>query len=296
MDTRLLRTFLTLARTGSFTAAAAELHLAQSTVTVQIRALERELRTQLFDRLPAGTVLTDSGQRLREPAEAMLDAEASLRVLASGTNGPADGLVTIGATESLCAYRMPALIGELRRTQPLIQLRLLPATTASAIGHLGARTLDIALVLEPELAHADLAITRIGHEPLTIVAGPGHPLAGTPATWQQLAAERFFLLEDGCSHSDELARRLCSVPGARPDITRFASIEAVRSCVAAGLGLAQLPASAVTEHLATGRLAKVSGPPRPAMPVLLLRHRRRWQAPPVKAVIAELTHGTAFRP
>ncbi|MGO4750338.1 LysR family transcriptional regulator, partial [Streptomyces sp. 2MCAF27] len=66
MDTRLLRTFVSLARTGSFTAAATELHLAQSTVTVQIRSLERELGTRLFDRLPAGTTPTPSGRRLLE--------------------------------------------------------------------------------------------------------------------------------------------------------------------------------------------------------------------------------------
>ena len=57
VDTRLLNTFTTLARTGSFTAAAAELHLAQSTVTVHIRSLEREFGTRLFDRLPTGALL-----------------------------------------------------------------------------------------------------------------------------------------------------------------------------------------------------------------------------------------------
>lgn len=54
MDTRLLTTFTVLARTGGFTAAAAELHLAQSTVTVHIRTLERDLGVRLFDRLPTG--------------------------------------------------------------------------------------------------------------------------------------------------------------------------------------------------------------------------------------------------
>ena len=52
MDTRLLRTFAALARTGNFTATAAELHLAQSTVTVHVRTLEKDLGTRLFDRLP----------------------------------------------------------------------------------------------------------------------------------------------------------------------------------------------------------------------------------------------------
>lgn len=61
MDTRLLTTFTVLARTGGFTAAAAELHLAQSTVTVHIRTLERDLGVRLFDRLPTGALLTDAG-------------------------------------------------------------------------------------------------------------------------------------------------------------------------------------------------------------------------------------------
>src|ERR1700710_1342404 len=79
VDTRLISTFVTLARTGSFTAAGAELHLAQSTVTAHVQALERELGVRLFDRLPSGAVLTEAGRRTWELANGVLDAEATLR-------------------------------------------------------------------------------------------------------------------------------------------------------------------------------------------------------------------------
>jgi DNA-binding transcriptional LysR family regulator len=85
VDTRLLNTFTTLARTGSFTTTAAELHLAQSTVTVHIRTLERELGTRLFDRLPTGTLLTEYGRGLLERAEDVLDAVARLKPTAART-------------------------------------------------------------------------------------------------------------------------------------------------------------------------------------------------------------------
>jgi DNA-binding transcriptional LysR family regulator len=79
MDTRLLRTLLVLARTGNFTATAAELHLVQSTVTSQVKALEHHLGARLFDRLPGGTRLTSAGVRAVEHARDVLAAEQRLR-------------------------------------------------------------------------------------------------------------------------------------------------------------------------------------------------------------------------
>src|SRR5690242_19885112 len=76
MDTRLLRTFTTVARTENLTAAAEDLHLVQSTVTAQVQALEKELDVRLFDRLPRGVVLTGAGREVLAQAEAVLEAEA----------------------------------------------------------------------------------------------------------------------------------------------------------------------------------------------------------------------------
>ncbi|MGW7486170.1 LysR family transcriptional regulator [Streptomyces sp. NPDC054786] len=294
MDTRLLRTFVTLARAGSFTATARALHLAQSTVTVQIRTLERELGTPLFDRMPSGTVPTRAGLRLLEEAEAVLDAVARLRATAAAgqhdmADGTTEGQVAVGAGDSLCSSRLPGVIASLRRTHPRLDVQLHAVSTATAVDGLRTGRLDIALLLEPEVGESDLLARRIADEPLTYVAAPGHPLAGRAAGWDELAGECFFVHEEGCSYSDRLVRTLLGLPGAHPRITRFGSIDAARSCVAAGLGLTLLPRVTVEHHLHEGRLTAVDGPEAQPVPVQLVRHRRRWFAPGAQIVAEELT-------
>lgn len=299
MDTRLLYTFTTLARTGSFTAAAAELHLAQSTVTVHIRTLERELGTRLFDRLPTGTLLTESGRRALEAAEEVLDAVARLRAgggPGDGREGGGDGVVRgrvrVGTPESLCATRLPGVVAALRADHPEVDVELYAAGTAECVEGLRSGRLDLALVLEGEegLPFSDVVAEPVAGEALVLVCAPRHPLAARKraVTWAELAAESFFLLEEGCSYSDALERRLLAVPDARPRLTRFGSVDAARACVAAGLGLTLLPLTTVAEQLREGRLARVRGPRFDDVPVRLARHRKRWTGPAAEAFAREL--------
>lgn len=289
MDTRLLQTFTTLARTGSFTAAAAELHLAQSTVTVHVRSLERELGTRLFDRLPTGATLTESGRQLLAEAEEVLDAVARLRARCAGA-GAVRGRVLVGTPESLCSTRLPGVLAAMRTSHPEVDVGLYAAGTAECVEGLRSGRLDLALLLEREAGFPDVTTEPVAHEPLTLVCAPHHPLAARarPATWADLATESFFLLEQGCAYSDELERRLLAEPGADPRLTRFGSVDAARSCVAAGLGLALLPLTTVGEQVRQGRLARVRGPRFADVPVLLARHRRRWAAPAAQAFAREL--------
>ncbi|MEU6348170.1 LysR family transcriptional regulator [Streptomyces sp. NPDC047072] len=294
MDTRLLHTFTALARTGSFTATAAELHLAQSTVTVHIRTLEKELGARLFDRLPTGALLTEHGRGLLERAEDVLDAVARLKAMkAMNADGDeeARGPVTIGAPESLCSTRVPGVIAALRTSHPGVEVRLYAAGTAECVEGLRSGRLDLALLLEEDADFPDVTTEPVTTEPLALVCAPGHPLAtreGT-VTWADLAAESFFLLEQGCSYSDRLERRLLAVPDARPRLTRFGSVDAARSCVAAGLGLTLLPLTTVEDHLRQGRLVRVDGPRLADVPVRLARHRRRWTGPAARAFAQEFT-------
>lgn len=289
MDTRLLRTFVTLARTTSFTATAAELQFAQSTVTVQIRTLEKALGVRLFDRLARGAVLTEIGQRLLDSAEAVLEAESRLLATAA-EDGPIVGRVAVGAGETLCSAHLPSVIAALRHTHPDVDVHLQPSGTADAVEKLQTGQLDIALLLEEQVDFPDIVATRIAHQPLVLLCSPDHPLAGLerPATWEELAGEKFFLHEEGCSYSDWLARQLLAVPGAQPRLTRFGSIEAARSCAAAGLGLTVLPRANVENALHGGRLAVVAGPSLPEIPVFLARHGRRWASRANHAVAHEV--------
>ncbi|MFD7918116.1 LysR family transcriptional regulator [Streptomyces sp. NPDC059740] len=300
MDTRILRTFVTLAATRSFTAAADELHLAQSTVTVHIRSLEKDLGSRLFDRLPSGAVLTSAGRRLLTEAAALLDAEARLRATAAASGEPAgaavSGEVTVGAGESLCATRLPGVLAALRRSHPGIDVHLLQLGTRAAVEAVRAGRVDLALLMEPEVSEGDLVARRIGEEPVVYLAAAGHPLAGRPVGWEELAREEFFVHEAGCVYSDRLVRALLSLPVPPPRLTRFGGIEATRACVVAGLGLTVLPRATVERDLRAGLLAEVAGPPAEPAPVLLARHRRRWVSPAAAVVAEALTRGAAGSP
>ncbi|MGR6974874.1 LysR family transcriptional regulator [Streptomyces cynarae] len=289
MDTRLLQTFAALARTGSFTGAAAELQLAQSTVTVQIRTLENTLRTRLFDRLARGALLTEAGRRLLTLAEEVLEAES--RLFAAATeDGPVNGTVVVGAGETLCSAHLPGVIAALRRLHPDVEVNLQACGTATAVEGLRAGRLDCALLLEQQVDYPDIAAERITSQPLVLLCAPDHPLAGReqPTTWEELARENFFLHEEGCSYSDWLAQRLQAVAGVEPRLTRFGGIEATRACVTAGLGLTVLPHANVAASLRDGRLTAVPGPSLPDVPVYLARHRRRQPSRAARAVAAQV--------
>ncbi|MFI0723618.1 LysR family transcriptional regulator [Streptomyces sp. NPDC021224] len=305
MDTRLLRTFATVARTENLTAAAEHLHLVQSTVTAQVQALEKEFGLRLFDRLPRGVVLTGAGREVLAQAEAVLEAESRLRAVAAsagGAGGQVTGRVVLSAGETLVSARLPAVIAALRRSHPGIEVDLRTMGTAAAVTALRDGELDLALLLEDEAAFRDIECTPLAHEPLVLVCAPDHPVAtrdaadspadspaDAPADWAELAREDYFLHEQGCSYSDRFIERLLTAAeDAQPRITRFGSLEAARSCVAAGLGLSLLAHVNVSDALASGRLTQVPGTRFPDVTVQLARHRRRWLSPAAAALTAEL--------
>ncbi|WP_460060676.1 LysR family transcriptional regulator [Streptomyces sp. YKOK-I1] len=298
MDTRLLRTFAAVARTGNLTAAAERLHLVQSTVTAHVQALEKELGLRLLDRLPRGVVLTGAGREVLAQAEAVLEAESRLRAVAAsagGAGGRVTGRVVLSAGETLVSARLPGVIAALRRSHPGIEVDLRTTGTSDAVAALRTGELDLALLLEDEAAFRDIECTPLAREPLVLVCSPGHRLARSaadePAGWAELAREDYFLHEQGCSYSDRfVGRLLAAAQGAQPRITRFGSLEAARSCVAAGLGLSLLARANVAEALAAGRLTQVPGLQFPDVTVQLARHRRRWLSPAAAALTEELPH------
>lgn len=299
MDTRLLRTFATVAATENLTAAAERLHLVQSTVTAHVQALEKELDLRLFDRLPRGVVLTGAGREVLAQAGAVLEAESQLRAVAAsagGTGGRVTGRVVLSAGETLVSARLPGVIAALRRSHPGIEVDLRTMGTATAVAALRTGELDLALLLEDEAAFRDIECSPLAREPLVLVCSSGHPVAArsatdSPADWTELAREDYFLHEQGCSYSDRFIERLlAAAEGAPPRITRFGSLEAARSCVAAGLGLSLLARANVADALAAGHLTQVAGPRFPDVTVQLARHRRRWVSPAVAALTTELPH------
>ncbi|MDI5981531.1 LysR family transcriptional regulator [Amycolatopsis magusensis] len=282
MDTRLLRSFLAVVRTGNITAAAGELTFAQSTVTAHVQALERLAGTRLLDRHPAGATPTHAGTRLAEHARQLLDLED--RMFAEVADRRPAGPVRLYAPESVCAYRLPSVLREITRRLPEVRLTLVPAPTRTAVRALGERQADLALALEPSIRYSTVDSVDLGRQRISLVAPPDTPLPRTRAiTAAELTEAGVLLLERGCGYNDELAEMVADTP------PRYGGVEVVKRCVEAGLGLALLPTVTVAPELEAGRLVELRSPPIARYHLWLLRGREQWASPAVEAVAELLT-------
>lgn len=286
MEFRQLSTFRVVANTLSFTRAAAALDYAQSSVTAQIQALEEELGVPLFNRLGRQVVLTDAGQRLLAYADRLLALELEARTLVAGGGKPA-GTLTIGAPESVCTYRLPPVLRQFRDQYPGVRVIFRPLFPADLHRSLGDGSVDAAFFLAEPIRSGSLVIETLICEPLALIAAADHPLVDLDCvTSADLQGEPVLLTEKGCSYRTLFERRLAA-DGVHPaSNVEFTSIEAIKQCVAAGVGIAVLPLMVVARELAQGQLR--------ALPwkqdnfqvyTQLAWHKDRWLSPALAAFL-----------
>ena len=251
MELRLLVTFEKVADVLSFTRAAADLGYAQSSVTGQIRSLESSLDVELFERLGSRIRLTEAGERLLPYARRMAElAEEAQAAVASA--GDPSGTIAVGTMESLTSYRLPPLLEYFHHRYPKVRLTLRPTLGDATRQALRQSTYDVGFLMEPDTEHEGLESEVLAPEPLVLVAGPGHPLAGrTGLTSADLAAAHLVGTEPGCPYRDLFEEELREWA---PPFMEFGTIEATKRGVISGLGVALLPRVTVAEELASGTL------------------------------------------
>ncbi|MDV3223319.1 LysR family transcriptional regulator [Intrasporangium sp.] len=279
MDVELVRTFLAVAHHRNFSAAGRDLAIVQSAVTARIHLVEKAVGARLFDRNPKHVTLTQHGLQLLEPARSLVDAEE--RFLAALRDERPTGRIGVAAPESICAYRLPPLVADLAATFPGLEVHIIPAGTEVAMEHLLQRRCDLALSLDPPAANTRLSTERLGTEEVGLWTAAEAP---PPGTFDEVASGALFLLEEGCSYSDQFLATLRSETGENGRTTRFSSLEAVKSCIAAGLGPGVLPQFSIQAHDNLVRAAI----PVPDAEVFLTRESARWLSPGVAAVAAAL--------
>lgn len=245
MELRHLEAFVAVAEELSFTRASSRLHLVQSGVSSAIKALERDLGAQLFDRDRHRVLLTDAGQVLLPEARATLAAAQAARDAVSEAQGGLRGTVTVGTMLSTGPLDMAGLLGRFHRTHPgvTVRLRLSASGSAGLARELLEGRLDLALVSLPDPAPAGLTLRLVTAEPLIAVGHPGHRLAGRPATLAQLAGEPFIDFPPGWGNRAVADRAFASAGLDREVPFEAADFTAVINLVRGGLGVALLPAT-----------------------------------------------------
>jgi DNA-binding transcriptional LysR family regulator len=166
LDLDLLRAFVTVVETGSFTRAALLLGRTQPAVSLQIRRLEDQLRSPLLDRAGKGVALTTEGAALLSRARHLL--RVNDEIVATLGDGDLEGEVRFGAPEDVATMHLPNILGAFARSHPRIKLSVTCDYTANLLDQMSRGMLDLALI-KREPVGPELGV-RVWSEPLVWVA------------------------------------------------------------------------------------------------------------------------------
>jgi DNA-binding transcriptional LysR family regulator len=287
MEVRQLQIFRALAEELNFTRTAEIVNTVQSNVTAQIKALEDELGTPLFDRLGRRVALTDAGHRFRPFAEQALEAmERGERAIRNGDEP--SGPLRISAPESQLAYRLPPVLRAFRTRFPNVELRFRPESDLQHPGtDLESGRVDIVIYMKEGPKDGPHPSIRLRTEQISLYGEAGHPLANRRAIIPaDLAGQRLLLTEAGCGYRAKL-ERILAMQNIRPGtVTEFSSVEAMKQCVCAGMGVALLPDIVVARELRE-KLFKALDWAGPSLDVgtYVLWHKDKWISPAMAAFL-----------
>jgi DNA-binding transcriptional LysR family regulator len=254
VDIRQLTTFRLLAQSLSFTRTAATLNYVQSNVSAQIHTLEEELGVRLFDRLGRRVALTEAGRRLLGYTDQILDLVDEARNALAATE-ELEATLLVSAPESICAYRLPLALRELRSRYPYLRVIFRPYPVAELRRRVNEGELDVAFLLEERFSSSTLLAHTLKKEPVCLIVSPDHPLAERASVGPaDLRVHHLLLTERGCSYRARFEQRLSEADVYPASTLEFASIEAIKQCVMVGMGVAVLPQMTVAAELEDGRL------------------------------------------
>jgi DNA-binding transcriptional LysR family regulator len=257
LDLKLLTTFREVALRGSFSDAATVLGYTQPAVSQHVSRLEAALGVRLLERDARGVHATPAGELLLTRAAALLDAarraEDDVRE-AAGTGRPT---VRIGAFATLAGGLLPGATRDLRARRPDLRLDVKVIEPDDGIDELLANRLDIATIIDSELlpmsVRPGVEHVFLCDDPLFVVMGSDHPMAGRASIGLEELAEEGWLMPNvgGTCADSNIVLRACRDAGFEPDI-RFAfdDYPALQGMAAAGVGVALLP-SLATANLRT---------------------------------------------
>ena len=210
MEIRQLATFIRVAQFKSFSRAAESLGYSQSAVTVQIRQLEEELNTRLFDRMGKRIALTDTGERFFSHACDVISQVNQARLSVAATT-ELHGTLHIGTIESLTCLKLPAVLHRYRQHHPKVSIHITGGEPEELIEQMERGELDMIYVLDEPLYSNNWHKLMEQREEIVFVASAslGEALGGRELTTEELVQYPFFLTEQD-NYRRVLNRRLAA--------------------------------------------------------------------------------------
>jgi len=239
---RQIQYFVAVAEQGSVTRAAQNLSISQSSVTEALKELETDLGVALFERHPRGLSITHNGHQLLRHATKILASVSDARTSFSGKQNELSGTLNIGVTSLVAGYVLSDLLARYRRACPGVEVSAIEDNGSYLEHLLVGGELDVAVMVISNLRdRMALQAEILETSPYRLWLPMGHPLVSADIiSVADIAREPLIMLT--VDEIEENTGKLLSALGARPHVAfRTRSVEAVRSLVATGAGVALLP-------------------------------------------------------
>ena len=257
MELRQLSTFIRVAQFKSFSKAAESLGYSQSAVTVQIRQLEEELHTRLFDRMGKRITLTDPGAQFLSRAYDVLN-EVNKARLSVADAGELHGRLHIGTIESLCFAKLPAVLRQFWQRHPQVVVHVTTGEPETLIEQMERGELDLIYILDEPRYNNNWRKMMEQREDVVFVASPtlGEELARVPALkLEQLMDKPFYLTEREENYRRVLDRFLASRGVVLTPFLECSDTSFIIKMLETSRGISLLPWYAVERSVQQGRLS-----------------------------------------
>jgi LysR family hydrogen peroxide-inducible transcriptional activator len=244
MEMQQLRYVVAVARTGNFSRAAEQCHVAQPSLSQQIQKLEDELGERLFDRRKREVKLTSHGEAFLRRAVRILEEVDAAKREATDAQDLLRGTLTIGVLPTIAPYLLPTTLADFTKKFRGVEIIVHEDTTARLLKLAHAYEIDFALVSQP-IHDEQLEVQELFSEQLLLALPPGHPLARKRSVAVgDLAGESLIVMKEGHCLGDQVLG-FCDRREVKPKISfRSAQLETVQALVASGLGISLIPAMA----------------------------------------------------
>jgi LysR family hydrogen peroxide-inducible transcriptional activator len=245
MEMHQLRYVVAVARTGNFSRAAAQCHVAQPSLSQQIQKLEDELGGRLFERMRRTARLTAHGELFLRRAVKILDEAAAAKRDANDARNLLSGTLAMGVLPTIAPYLLPDLLAAFAKKFPGIETVVHEDTTARLVEQLLSYEIDFALASQP-IGDERLEVRDLFAEELKLALPPKHPLTQKRLVkWGDLQDEQLIVMKSGHCLGDQVLG-FCGQSHLRPRVSfRSAQLETIQALVRAGVGLSLIPAMAV---------------------------------------------------
>lgn len=280
MADRRLQVFHTVARLLSFTKAAEALHMTQPAVTFQVRQLEEQFNTRLFDRTHNRINLTDAGERVYEYSGRIFELYGEMENAVREMTGDVSGRLMIGASTTIAEYMLPALLGDFKARYPDVNVQLKVSNSDGIVQMVENNVIDLGVVESP-IVNKNLVVEVCRMDQLVAVVSPKHPLAEKGSvSIEELLEYPYICREEGSGTRDVITDYMehLGVNASRINLSmELGSPESIKGAVEAGMGVSIVSRATILKELRLNTLSEIRLEPALERPFSFVHQKQKFR-------------------